>query len=56
MLSEVSGRGAQYPPLFLIAAEFINLYTVHHTETEGVKIGGNSLIISQLADETCLKK
>lgn len=42
------------PFLFLIAAELLNLLIVKCVQVEGIRIGDNSLTISQLADDTCL--
>ncbi len=41
------------PFLFLLAAELLSLH-IKHSNIEGINIGGNTLIISQLADDTCL--
>ncbi len=52
------GRGIRQgchisPFLFLLAAELLSLH-IKHSNIEGINIGGNTLIISQLADDTCL--
>ncbi len=41
------------PFFFLLAAELISLH-IKHKNLEGIHIGENTLIISQLADDTCL--
>ncbi len=52
------GRGIRQgcpisPFLFLLAAELLSLH-IKRSNIEGINIGGNTLIISQLADDTCL--
>ena len=42
------------PFLFLIAAEMLSIYIICCTQLVGIKIGENNVIISQLADDTCL--
>ncbi len=42
------------PFLFLLAAELLNLYVVNCTGIKGIQIGEEELIISQLADDTCI--
>ncbi len=52
------GRGIRQgcpisPFLYLLAAELLSLH-IKHSNLEGINIGENTLIISQLADDTCL--
>uniref|UniRef100_A0A9J8DK74 Reverse transcriptase domain-containing protein n=1 Tax=Cyprinus carpio carpio TaxID=630221 RepID=A0A9J8DK74_CYPCA len=52
------GRGIRQgcpisPFLFLLAAGLLSLH-IKHSNIEGINIEGNTLIISQLADDTCL--
>ncbi len=52
------GRGIRQgcpnsPFLFLLAAELLSLH-IKHSNIEGINNGGNTLIISRLADDTCL--
>lgn len=42
------------PFLFLIAAELLNLYTVNCINVEGIRIGDDVILTSQLADDTCI--
>lgn len=42
--------------IFLIAAELINLFTVHYTDTEGIQTAEHNLITAPLADDTSLLK
>ncbi|KAI2650693.1 hypothetical protein H4Q32_000737 [Labeo rohita] len=52
------GRGIRQgcpisPFLFLLSAELLSLH-IKHSNIKGINIGENTLIISQLADDTCL--
>lgn len=52
------GRGIRQgcpisPSLFLLAGELLSLH-IKHSNIEGINTGENTLIISQLADSTCL--
>ncbi|MGL4561575.1 MAG: RNA-directed DNA polymerase [Brevinema sp.] len=40
--------------LFLLVAELLNLYIVHCSNIEGIQIADRTILISQLADDTCI--
>lgn len=42
------------PFLFLLVAELLNLYIVHCSNIEGIQITDRTILISQLADDTCI--
>ncbi len=42
------------PFLFLLVAEFLNIFITHCLDVQGILVAEHTFLISQLADDTCL--